>query len=409
MNKAIFLTAVLSLSFGAYSAPKTANEKYFNEGTETTLSKQQVQEILPWAQNTRALLSKLLATSKRLTYLDKTKALINGIREGVLSSAPHNTELAMRYVLNRANKIYTIMRTSPHANEPMMVDAQIHLLETSVKMAISYYKSDMEALKQAKEGKVVSNIDLRFATYYQNFLGIITQFNLDPKVNYQIQYLRVSFFQWDLYRLKDNKKFANSILGLTNLVNTYRKTPPQNDQQAINLTSKLNADFNVHLKQMGIIDLGDIAAKELGSTYIGEWVVADNHYTYCFSKSNADKIRYPIDESFCNEADLVGEWLINAEGQFNCYPVDAPVGTYAIYDKYCKDAKAMGVWVAKDNFQLGCYPANYSADTSEVDKKYCPQELQGEWITNEGGIQGCYIKDAPAGAKPLDPKFCPKK
>lgn len=193
---------------------------------------------MPWAQNTRAHLEKLLLTTKHLTYLEKAQELIRGIRQGVLSSAPHNAELAMRYVLNRANLIYTIMRSSPHANEPMAVDAQNRLLIDSIKMAIKYYKSDMQAMVQAKAGKSASNITFKFAVDYQNYLGTITQFNFDPKVNYQIQRLRMSFFQWDLYRLKDNKSFANSIVDIKRLIERYSSQPPKNDQQAIRLAKK---------------------------------------------------------------------------------------------------------------------------------------------------------------------------
>lgn len=252
MKVAIKLTLILAFSLNAYSAPKTANEKFFGEGTETTLSKEQVQQILPWAQNTKIFLEKLLSSAENLSYLEKSRVLIRGIRQGVLASAPHNTELSMRYVLNRANMIYIIMRKSPHANEPMAVDAQNRLLEKSIQTAIAYYKSDMEALAKAKEGESVSNITFEFAVDYQNFLNTVTQFSFDPKVNYKIQFLRVSFFQWDLFRLKDNKSYANPILETRRLTKYYPKQSPQNDQQAIHLTNRLNAEFNKLLKQMDV-------------------------------------------------------------------------------------------------------------------------------------------------------------
>lgn len=249
MKTTVLTACFLGLSLLAQAkAPKTQN--LFDEGTEVNLGPEQVADIMPWAQNTRALLVKLLATTENLTYTDKLATLVKGIKEGVLSSAPKNTELAMRYVLNRALKVYAIMRKSPQANEGMQIDAQIKLLEDSVKMAIKYYQADFEVLKKAQQGEVASSITFEFALGQEQFLDRITRFQFNPQVNYQIQRLRMGYFQWDLYRLQTNKEFANAIYETNRILKSYVSTPPSGSQASIHLTKKMTVEFSKLMKQL---------------------------------------------------------------------------------------------------------------------------------------------------------------
>lgn len=300
--KAFIISLTLSsMSMSAFGAPQTSSEKYFNEGTETTLTKEQVQEIKPWAQNTRALLLKLLENARNLTYTEKTNTLIRGIRQGVLASAPHNTELSMRYILNRANKVYKIMRTSPHANEPMAVDAQNRLLQEAVEMAIRYYQSDMQALNKAKNGEAFNTLTFKFAVDCQNLLNSLSQFNFDPIVNYKIQYLRVSYFQLDLFRLKDNKTYANAILETRRLTKFYPKNPPHNHQKANKLQQKLSTEFNKLLKQINIMSdpyKGDSISYIQSQIKVGDEIyVSDYSDKKIIASISKDKKKYTVEDT----------------------------------------------------------------------------------------------------------------
>lgn len=252
MKSAMFLV-YLFLCF--QSPAHAASEGLYNEGTEVTLSVQQAMSLMPWAQNSKSYLKKLLNSTQNLAYLEKRQALINGIRQGALNSAPKNAELSMRYVLNRANLVYKIMRTSTHANEPMAVDAQNRFLELSVRMAISLYQSDLELMKLAKKGETIHNITFDFATRYQNLLGHILQYSLDPKVNYQIQQLRLGLFHWDLFRLRENKSYGELIIGVRQLLKTYPAQSPLNNESATLLKKRLGLEFKKLLTQSFIREI----------------------------------------------------------------------------------------------------------------------------------------------------------
>src|SRR5688572_24581940 len=99
-----------------------------NEGTQTELTLDQVNTIRPWAENSMTFMKQALQDIQGLSYLDKERLLLHAIKNVVLASAPKNSELLMRYVLNRGLKVHAILGANAVATDKHIIDVKVRVL-----------------------------------------------------------------------------------------------------------------------------------------------------------------------------------------------------------------------------------------------------------------------------------------
>ena len=182
-----------------------------DEGTQVELSEAQVEEMLPWAQNSKVFLEDLLKRVKKLPLSDKLTKTISGIKNTVLSSAPKNTELLMRYVLNRSLKVVEVIGEQVGTEKnTSILNVQFNILKESIELAMKYYKSDLSFLTNQVDSEELVPFS-RFGINYSQFLYQYTKLVVDASAQYQLMRMALGFLQWDLYRDQDNKLYAPII------------------------------------------------------------------------------------------------------------------------------------------------------------------------------------------------------
>lgn len=211
-----------TLTFGAALKAETINlpvitkPTILEEGTQRELTASQIEELLPWAKDSKVFLNDLLDGIQGLSSLDKHDRLIEGIKSVVGESAPKNSELLMRYVLNRGLVVDEILSNEMKDDEVGTIDAKNRVLISSVKMAIKYYELDMAVL--SKKNKTA------FAVFGADFFEFLNELNksiFDASAQYNILRTSLEWLQWDLYRDLNNASFASHIVKINNSLKIY--------------------------------------------------------------------------------------------------------------------------------------------------------------------------------------------
>ena len=162
MKTSLFLTLLL-ITTGAsvtkadeVQLPVITTPSQLNEGIQRGLTEAQIAELLPWAKDSKVFLADLLENVEELSTTDKVERLIDGIKKSVLESAPKNSELLMRYTLNRALAVSSILTNEMDPNAVGSVDVQSRVLILSIKLALKYYEADMDSLNNKAKTPFVS-------------------------------------------------------------------------------------------------------------------------------------------------------------------------------------------------------------------------------------------------------------
>ena len=202
-----------------------------DEGTQVELSEAQVEEMLPWAQNSKVFLEDLLERVRTLPLSDKFDQTVSGIKNTVLSSAPKNTELLMRYVLNRSLKVVEVIDEQIGSEKnTSTLNVQFNILKDSIELAIKYYKNDLSFLtNQIKSDSLVSFS--AFGINYSQFLYQYTKLVFDASAQYQLMRMTLGFLQWDLYRDQNNNLYAPVIMTINHELSNNPKDLDVSDQE----------------------------------------------------------------------------------------------------------------------------------------------------------------------------------
>lgn len=196
--------------------PLIAKPSVLQEGTQRELTAGQIAELLPWAKNSKVFLNDLLNTVAGLSSADKLDRLEDGIKSIVGESAPKNTELLMRYVLNRGLVINDLLKTEMNADEVGTIDTKLRVLTLSIKMAIVYYDTDMNTLNKKTNAPFIT-----FGVQYFEFLTELNKSIFDASASYNIQRTAFEWLQWDLYRDLNNQQVASQIVKINNSLKIY--------------------------------------------------------------------------------------------------------------------------------------------------------------------------------------------
>ncbi len=247
--KSIILMSSLLLSTGMTNAMADdvaiipiQKPAVLEEGTQRELTAAQIAELLPWAKDSKAFLLDLLDNTQALTMTDKVDRLIEGIKSSVIDSAPKNSELLMRYALNRAVVINEILDREMDADAVGTIDAKARVLNLSIKMALKYYDADLATLSQ----KTASP----FATFGKEYFNFLTELNksiFDASAQYAIQRTSLEWLEWDLYRDLNNAQYAPQILKINNALKTFpiRKLTDAQSISYIRQMKKVSEQLNI--------------------------------------------------------------------------------------------------------------------------------------------------------------------
>ena len=173
--------------------PVITKPAILDEGTQRVLSPDQIAELLPWAKDSKLFLTDALNDLDSIPMSLKVERLLQSIKQVVQDSGSKNSELFMRYILNRGLAVNDILSKEVDMDAIGSIDAQFRILRQTVEMAIKYYDIDMTII--SKKGAAPFK---DFGVEYFNFLTNLNNSIFDASAQYNIQRTALEFLQWDL-------------------------------------------------------------------------------------------------------------------------------------------------------------------------------------------------------------------
>lgn len=233
MKKQFTTLMIMATIFGTtlqaqeMTLPKIEAPQALQEGTQRVLNPSQIAELLPWAKDSKIFLNDLLENTQGLSTLDQIERLTDGVANAVGESAPKNSELLMRYALNRALVLNGILDKEMSAEAVGTADVKLRVLKASIKMALKYYDTDMALLTKKSTAPYVT-----FGLDYFEFLNELNKSIFDASAQYSIQRTSLEWLQWDMYRDLNNTSYAPQIVKINNGLKTF-PTRKLTDAQSI--------------------------------------------------------------------------------------------------------------------------------------------------------------------------------
>jgi hypothetical protein len=222
MKNIILYTLIATLSFPLFAKAEDMKLPVINkpaaleEGTQTALSAAQVEELMPWAKDSKIFLVDLIDNIQGLSTSDKIERLVDGIKQVVGESSPKNSELLMRYALNRGLVLNETLSKETAEDAVGSADAKLRVLRASIDLAIKYYDTDMAILQKKTTAPFVI-----FGLDYFSFLTELNKSVFDASAQYAIQRTALEWLQWDLYRDLNNTAYAPQIVKINNSLKTF--------------------------------------------------------------------------------------------------------------------------------------------------------------------------------------------
>lgn len=341
-----------------------------DEGTQRELTAAQIAELLPWAKDSKNFLVDLLDNVQGLNTTDKIERLIEGIKSSVVDSAPKNSELMMRYALNRALVINTILDREMDGSAVGTADAKSRVLILSIKMALKYYDADMATLSNKSASPFAS-----FGIEYFNFLSELNKSIFDASAQYNIQRTSLEWLQWDLYRDLNNAQYASQILKINNVLKTF-PVKRMSDAQSISYIRQMKKTTEqLRLEEKAATRKQTIAQNEenIFSTATKE----DNRFTKKNKGNFVSVYSSYYGTNYCYPSDANGNKLGDSKVDIeNCQ-----TGYVSLYSSYYGT-----------NYCYASDSSNNKLGDSKVDISYC-QKGYVSLYSSYYGTNYCYVAD----------------
>lgn len=239
-------SVVLAVSSAAAEsvAPVSPPKGFEEEGLEVSLSKEQLELLKPWAENTQAKLRDLLINTRGMSSNKARDALLEETKRIVIESAPKQTELLIRYTLNRALKVNGMIKEEARGRwiwGDRVADLEVWLLRRAIELSLRYYKDDLSAVVNG------GPINHPFAEYGVEFAHMLM--NSDQSVfaaqsQYKIALFVLQLLHWDLYRdVPRRAQLTPVIVQLANFLKTMKQDPPANDKRAVLDLKKIRREY----------------------------------------------------------------------------------------------------------------------------------------------------------------------
>jgi hypothetical protein len=337
------------------------------EGTQRELTAEQLAELLPWAKNSKDFLTDLLDNVQGLSTFDKVDRLEDGIKQVVVESAPKNSELLMRYTLNRALIISSILDKEIDNNSVGFTDVKARVLTLSIKLALKYYDEDMATISKKTQSPFA-----KYGVEYFNFLTEVNKSIFDASAAYNIQRTSLEWLQWDLYRDLNNTKFASQILKINNSLKTFpaKKISDVQSLSYIRQMKKVSEQLSIIVKVDTKTDVSTIVQppKKI-STEVGKTGYSSSN-SACYLKSASGALMYSsrVDDEACAAS---GGYIYSGDNSA-CYKKSKDgqiMYSSQVDDNYC----ASGSYFYSGN-NSACYKMSVNSlvmYTSKVSDTWC--------------------------------------
>ena len=361
INMLLLSATLISTAISAeeISLPKITAPLALGEGIQRELSTSQIAELLPWAKDSKIFLVDLLDAVSSLPMDQKIESLQAGISQVVVESAPKQSEMIMRYSLNRALVLSEILTKETTEGAVGASDAKARLLIASIKLALKYYDSDMANLSSKKA--------LPYAAFGIEYFQFLTELNksiFDASAQYNVQKAAMEFLQWDLYRDVNNTSYASQIVKINSALKMY-PSKKISDSYSINYIRQMK-------KTIQNLQLLTVVRPNTQDTNIT--LSSNGKYVSVFSSYYGTNNCYPadkngkalgdkqVDVSNCQKG--YGSIFSSYYGSNFCYPVDADgkqLGKTQADVKYCR--------AGYSSFYDSYYGANYCFAVDAEGKK----------------------------------------
>lgn len=217
------------------------------EGLETRiLTAKEVEELLPYAQDSKLDLEELLSRIRTFPRSKQVTELRKGLAQVLRDSGNRQSELLMRYVLSRGLTVSQVVQDETGTAPRSMKEWQLKFLKFAAKSAIGYYETDTAYLEKvrssidgAQSGKSDGSATEAITPDYAG-LGIFTAKNFWAyghtltvlSAQYRVYRIALGLLMWDLYRDETHRKsFAAPIIRLNRLLSVLPESAPINSRE----------------------------------------------------------------------------------------------------------------------------------------------------------------------------------
>jgi hypothetical protein len=183
----------------------------YGEGTETDLTPEMIDEILPWANNSKRLLTELLDDTKDMEALEARNELYEAIGRIVLQSE-NRSELLMRYALKRGLKFLDIISQQSAIDNKALAVHEVRVLRAAGELAVKYYENDLSYLEDSEISRSKNPMDNPFAEFGLDFairMFAINESVIDASAQFAISRDILGLLNWDLWRDGRKSNFAH--------------------------------------------------------------------------------------------------------------------------------------------------------------------------------------------------------
>jgi hypothetical protein len=385
------------------------------EGTQQSLTADQIAELLPWAKNSKSFLIDLISSTQGLSTDDKIERITDGIKQTVGESAPKNSELFMRYILNRSLVVVETLDAETNRDVVGSNDTKLRVLLTSAKLAIKYYDIDVNSLTN----KTVMPFEA-FGIDYFNFLNDLNKSIFDASAQYKIQRISLEWLQWDLYRSLNNATYAAQIVKLNNaikLLPSKKLTDAQsiaNIKQMKKVIELLDLPGIKNISERSSTDNQTVSKTDLRNTEYDKYQDGKSYYystsdEQCFPVSQSGSIMKSsrVNNNYCFD---VGKYYYSSDRE-QCFKVSKDgniMYSDRVDDKLC--AKEETFYYSTSREQCFAFSTNdkimYS---SRMNDTYCAKKSSYYYSSDR---EKCYKVSSDGNimySSHIDDKFCAKK
>lgn len=197
--------------------PDSLSRGEFTEGTLTRLDPEDVEHLVPWARNAKALLEGAQREARGLPLNQRAALLDERIRVVVRESGGRQYQTLMRFALNRGLLLAEDLRTRT-AGQIGAHEGVIDVLHRSIDVALAFYQSDLDFQQNGQMEVPYAS----FAVVFLQSLNLSVNNVLDASAQYRLLYLIVEMANWDLSR--DTAATSHATI-ITDTVDVLRKLP----------------------------------------------------------------------------------------------------------------------------------------------------------------------------------------
>ncbi len=189
----------------------TVQSAIYSEGTETALSQEEIDALLPWAHDSKLTIERQLQRANGLSVERKFTQLHQSILRIVGDVQNKKGNLLVRFILNRSLKLIEILDHETSSTAVGIIDTKVRILVESMKLALEYHGADIKFLQK--------NAHLPFSQFGKSYFRFLNQLNysiFDISAQFRIQFFALELLHVDLNRGLDSSEHAQVILEIRN-------------------------------------------------------------------------------------------------------------------------------------------------------------------------------------------------